>query len=54
MNVTRVLVSHNDLNVFLQSVPCGSGAFSLEEGRIAPLPLPMPVVRGDYLECLAI
>ena len=25
-------------------VPCGSGAFSLEEGRIAPLPLPMHVV----------
>ena len=32
---------------------CGSGAFSLEEGRIAPLPLPRHVVRGDYLECLA-
>ena len=30
---------------------CGSGAFSLEEGRIAPLPLPRHVVRGDYLEC---
>ena len=34
-------------------VPCGSGAFSLEEGRIAPLPLPRHVVRGDHLECLA-
>ena len=33
--------------------PCGSGAFSLEKGRIAPLPLPRHVVRGDYLECLA-
>ena len=30
-----------------------SGAFSLEKGRIAPLPLPRHVVRGDYLECLA-
>ena len=37
----------------LSWVPCGSGAFSLEEGRIAPLPLPRYVVRGDYLECLA-
>ena len=36
-----------------KKVPCGSGAFSLEEGRIAPLPLPRHVVRGDYLECLA-
>ena len=35
------------------SHPCGSGAFSLEKGRIAPLPLPRHVVRGDYLECLA-
>ena len=34
-------------------VTCGSRAFSLEEGRIAPLPLPRHVVRGDYLECLA-
>ena len=34
-------------------VPCGRGAFSLEKGRIAPLPLPRHVVRGDYLECLA-
>ena len=25
-------------------LPCGSGAFSLEEGRIAPLPLPRHVV----------
>ena len=32
-------------------VRCGSGAFSLETGRIAPLPLPMHAVRGDYLEC---
>ena len=31
----------------------GSVAFSLEEGRIAPLPLPRHVIRGDYLECLA-
>ena len=31
----------------------GSEAFSLEEGRIVPLPLPRHVVRGDYLECLA-
>ena len=35
------------------SLCCGSGAFSLEKGRIAPLPLPRHVVRGDYLECLA-
>ena len=34
-------------------VPCRSGGFSLEEGRIAPLPLPRHVVRGDYLECFA-
>ena len=34
-------------------VPCGSGAFSLEEGRIAPLPVPRHVVKADYLECLA-
>ena len=34
-------------------VPCGSGAFSLEEGIIAPLPLLRHVVRDDYLECLA-
>ena len=40
--------------VFMSVVlPCGSGAFSLEKGRIAPLPLPRHVVRGDYLECLA-
>ena len=26
---------------------------TLQEGRIAPLPLPMHVIRGDYLECLA-
>ena len=35
------------------TVPYGSGAFSLEEGRIVSLPLPRHVVRGDYLECLA-
>ena len=40
-------------NVIWSRVPCGSGAFSLEKGRIAPLPLPRHVVRGDYLECLA-
>ena len=39
--------------LFMLKVPCGSGAFSLEEGRIAPLPLPGHVVRGDYLECMA-
>ena len=31
-------------------IPCGSGAFSLEEGRIAPLPLHRHVARGDYLD----
>ena len=34
-------------------LPCGSGAFSLEEGRIAPMPFPRHVVRGNYQECLA-
>ena len=32
-------------------VRCGSGTFSLEERRITPLPIPVHVVRGDYLEC---
>ena len=39
-------------NVYLTWVPCGSGAFSLEEGRIAPLSLPRHVIRDDYLEFL--
>ena len=38
--------------IFIVTVPCGSGTFSLDQGRIAPLPLSMHVVRGDYLECL--
>ena len=41
---------HTFLCFIIETVPCGSGAFSLEEGRIAPLPLPRHVVRGDYLE----
>ena len=44
---------HSEWEDVLPGVPCGSGAFSLEKGRIAPLPLPRHVVRGDYLECLA-
>ena len=47
------LISHKNCSSSHLLVPCGSGAFSLEEGRIAPLPLPRHVVRGDYLECLA-
>ena len=39
--------------IFIVTVPSGSGTFSLDQGRIAPLPLPRHVVRGDYLECLA-
>ena len=50
----KITTKNNKFVVFGDSksvVPCGSGAFSLEEGRIAPLPLPRHVVRGDYLEC---
>ena len=47
-----VIIFNSELDSNL-NVPCGSGAFSLEEGRIDPLPLPRHVVRGDYLECLA-
>ena len=33
--------------------PLGSGAFALEKGRFALLPLPRNDVRGDCLKCLA-
>ena len=51
---TNIQHLHDEtLTLPIHEHPSGSGAFSLEEGRIAPMPLPRHVVRGDYLECLA-